>query len=62
MSARGPLVFRACATGAAWPERTVDRAVGRGRRTTDFYHTTEPVRVASIALPGGGPASLRWYR
>jgi hypothetical protein len=48
--------------GGEWPERTVDRAVGRRRRTTDFYHATEHVRTASVALLGDGPASLRWYR
>jgi hypothetical protein len=48
--------------GGEWPERTVDRAVGRRRRTTDFYHATEHVRAASVALVGNEPASLRWYR
>jgi hypothetical protein len=48
--------------GGEWPERTVDRAVGRRRRLTDFYHATEHVRSASVALSGDGPASLRWYR
>lgn len=48
--------------GGEWPERTVDRAVGCRRRTTDFYHATEHVRAASVALLGDGPASLRWYR
>jgi hypothetical protein len=48
--------------GGEWPERTVDRAVGRCQRTTDFYHATEHVRTASVALLGDGPASLRWYR
>lgn len=48
--------------GGEWPERTLERAIGRRRRTTDFYHATEHLRVASRALLGDGPASLGWYR
>ncbi len=48
--------------GGEWPERTLERAIGHRRRTTDVYHASEHLRAASRTLLGDGPASLAWYR
>ena len=59
---RPSLPVYGCCDGGAWPEQTVDEAVGEGNRTTDFFHACEHLRAASQAAFGDGDLGMAWYK
>jgi hypothetical protein len=48
--------------GGAWPQATVDAAVGSEHRGTDFGHAMQHLHAAADAAFGEGEFSTAWYR
>jgi hypothetical protein len=65
VTALGKVCSQACwqglSDGGEWPEKVLDASVGRARRTTDFFHTSDHLKDAAEGRLGRGDEATAWW-